>query len=284
MIQNTVRGKHFLAWLLPCVMVTLLCRGEGPSRTARIHFVTGKVEIIARGVKMAPSIGGVLGEGDTIITGPSSGIDLVAGEHTVVRIGEKSRVTLGAILGAGNAEGRFSLGGGSVFVIISKLGKGESFRVVTPTAVYAVRGTVIRARADGEGTAVSVLTGKVEVRPAVEGIEKEGAVVVERGYQAEIPSSKSALIAAGKVPIPVRALGEKETESLVADYMDVKRRVIDAQAPAVRERFSDDAGVIERDRALRMRGDRERALREAMEMKKKAELEEIGRASCRERV
>ncbi len=272
--KNTGRKRLRLAWLLPCLLLMMLCKETGPARTARIHFFTGKVEIVARGMKMAPSIGGVLGEGDTVITGPSSSIDLMAGDYTAIRIGEKTRVTLASVLGAGKSEGRFNLGGGSLFVVISRLGKGDSVKIVTPTAAYAVRGTAFRARADEGWTSVAVLTGKVEVWPSVEGVERERPVTVERGHWAEIPTSKAGPIAAGKVPIQVRPLADRDKETLTADFLDVKRRVIDSQAPVVRERFRGDVGEIERERALRLRGEKERALRESLEAKKKAELEE----------
>ncbi len=56
-----------------------------------------------------------------------------------------------------------------MFVTVSKLAKGSSFEVASPTTIAAVRGTSFRVTADENSSRIDVLSRKIKVNPVQEG-------------------------------------------------------------------------------------------------------------------
>ncbi len=235
-----------------------------PAPAVTVASAVGSVTVVSGGEKKSPRRGDLLSENDGIVTGKASSLDLLIGGDTVIRVYENTNAKLSALLGEKNADGRFTLDKGSVFVIITRLRKGASFRVLTPTTTIAVRGTSFRATAD-RGGQVAVLTGKTEVRAVKDGVEKGSPAVVAKGNSAQVAADRSA--------VQVRGLAAPETDSLIAEFIAVKETVIDRLPEARKESFAPDAAVVLRERDMRLKEARDRALRESLEAKMKAELE-----------
>lgn len=260
--------------LLPSMFALLSCSREPePGRAVTVKSAVGSVNIVSGAVKRSPRPGDTLSEGDGIVTGKASSLDLMVGDTTVIRIYENTNTKLSALIGPKNAEGRFNLDNGTIFVIMSKLRKSDAFKVVTPTTTIAVRGTVFRIGAGAEGSSVAVLTGKVEVRAAKDGVEKGIGTVVDKGRMVEMTAARAGQIANGKAEVPVRVLGDTERKTFIGEFLAIKSGVIDALPPATRENFRPDAEEVGALREKALKEARDRALQETIQAKLKAELE-----------
>lgn len=158
----------FAAVLAGCACAVIItARGYGET-TYAIKMFAGDVKIISGGKTSAAAVDRVLADGDTIVTGRNSMTDLSFGDRGLVRVQESTRITVASLKkSAGDPDLKLSVGG--ILVMLSKLVKGESYQVMTNTQVAAVRGTSFQVIADGDGSQVDVLSGKIMVNPVADG-------------------------------------------------------------------------------------------------------------------
>ncbi|HEY1407083.1 MAG TPA: PQQ-binding-like beta-propeller repeat protein, partial [Spirochaetota bacterium] len=189
--------KSVLFALIICAAFLLSCgkgkndeanKSDASSGKAKIIFAVGDVTVEnARGV-VAARVNMPLEKGFSVITGPKAQCNLLIGEDSYISIREKSRMQIDML--KKNADGLESnsvdLKVGRLVVNPKKLLKDEEFKVKTPTAVAAVRGTkFVVAQEEGVAARVAVVEGKVEMKPRVEAVEtpstdaKEIAIVSE---------------------------------------------------------------------------------------------------------
>ena len=202
-------------------------------------------------------------------TGDSSLVDLVYGLKGVIRINENSTVSVARLFG-GEARGqsRLDMARGKVFVAVSKLSKGESFEVASPTTIAAVRGTSFRVVADEDSSRVDVLSGKIKVNPVKEGqVVKEFEVVVEKDGTVSLDRKDVTEIVEQKKDIEVETLKPEEAQEIREELKDiapaeksddeVKQEIRQVMlAPPV------DDEAIKKEAELREKADAERKLRE----------------------
>ncbi|MGB2599056.1 MAG: FecR domain-containing protein [Candidatus Omnitrophota bacterium] len=154
--------------------------------TVMVVSYAGDVKITpagsARAVACKPEM--ILGAGDHIKTGAESYLEVAfeRAKDNVVRIEEKSDVIMKL-----TDEERIELINGEVFAVLSKLERGEEFKIKTPTAVCGARGTGWNTKTDGKVTDVSVFDKRVFVR----GIKPDGSVMekkfwVRKGFERRI--------------------------------------------------------------------------------------------------
>ena len=134
-----------------------------------IIMMVGDVKIIAGGAARAAAVNDVLGGGETIVTGDNSMADVSIGEKGLMRIQEKSRITLASLKKLSD-DPDLDMNRGAVMIVMSKLKKGNSYGIKTPTQAASVRGTVFQLSGDENRSQLDVLTGTVMVNPAVDGM------------------------------------------------------------------------------------------------------------------
>ena len=247
--------------------------GSGPA--AVVQSAVGSVTVITGTGKKTPRPGDILAESDGIVTGKASLMDMLLDDITVIRVYENTSAKLSALMGPVKKEGSVTLDAGKIFVIISKLRKGDSFQVITPTTTIAVRGTGFRVIGEPGGVSLAVLTGKAEVRVHGKGEQSGEVTIVEKNSAAEISSAIAEAIASGKARVPVRALSQAETKTLVDDFLAIKTGTIDRLPAPVREGFQSDIDGANELRGLGLKESRDRVLRESLRAKEKAELEAL---------
>ncbi len=103
-----------------------------------ISFVVGDVIVEHNGKDNLAVVGMKLSEGDVVVTKNASIAELLYADKSTVRIFENTKIKIAAVQ---NNQENVSVINGVIKAKISKLQKGESKKVYTPTTVCAIRGT-----------------------------------------------------------------------------------------------------------------------------------------------
>lgn len=143
-----------------------------------ISKFSGTVNVTRDGAAISVKMGDLLKSGDVVSTGSSSFVDLEFPGGALIRVKEKSRLSISSILGENGLSAQLELVGGKAHIKIKeKLKQKESFRIKTPTMVAGVRGTEFSISDDDkkimvlEGT-VAATQGEDVAETAVEGGKK----------------------------------------------------------------------------------------------------------------
>ncbi|MBW8845121.1 MAG: FecR domain-containing protein [Burkholderiales bacterium] len=148
---------------LPLFMA-LLCSGAFAEQACEVLAVSGEAQRVDG---KALAVGDKLDVGTTLRTGAAGRVRLRFGDGSVLVLADKSQLRIDAY-SAGTAkprEAEFMLELGLVGQKVSPVA-GGTWKVRTPTAVTAVRGTeFIVEVGDDRATAVHVKTGEVDVEP-----------------------------------------------------------------------------------------------------------------------
>lgn len=171
--------------LILAVLCVLLSPGNSRAVDAVLQRVSGKVMVRAAGEKIfeKAAAGAPLLFGDQVKTMAGSLAHIVFSEGPTILIKENSNFTL-----EGNREnpqvsfklGEFLIG------LKKKLGAGRSFRVKTPAAVAAVRGTLFWGLSDKTKATTYACFGSVI------SIEAQGKIVeLKAGQKTTIPFGKA---------------------------------------------------------------------------------------------
>lgn len=164
---------------------------KGTPIGAKIVAFSGIVSIGGNRGNAVPTVGMAIAEGNTLTTGGPGFLTITIAGGSNVSIPSQSRVKIVRLR-------RYLLTGGSDIDLFVEQGRAETsaapvkgansrFRMRTPTAVSAVRGTVFRIGYDGPGS--SSLTEVVEGAVAVD-IGKSGApALIPTGFGAALPKT-----------------------------------------------------------------------------------------------
>ena len=128
----------------------------------KVSYVEGEAFLVEKGKDKPLKVNQKLELGDQIKTGVESVVEVTYAKGTIIRIGEKASVKLSGSDVASN----LNVNQGKVWANVQKLAKGD-FRVTTPVATAAVRGTIFRVdAAEDSSSTVALYDGKVDVGPA----------------------------------------------------------------------------------------------------------------------
>jgi len=128
----------------------------------KISYVEGEAFLVDHGKEKQLKVNQKIELGDQIRTGAESVVEVSYDKGTVIRIGEKSDIKLSG----GEVAGNVQVNQGKVWANVHKLASGQ-FRVSTPVATAAVRGTVFRVDANLDSSStIALYDGKVDVGPA----------------------------------------------------------------------------------------------------------------------
>lgn len=162
---------------------------KGTPIGAKVVAFSGTVNIIGNKGSTAPKIGGTVLEGQTLLTGAPGFLTISIAGGSNVSIPSRSRVKILRLR-------KYLLTGGSDIDLFVEQGRAETaaapikdansrFRMRTPTAVSAVRGTVFRIGYDGLGS--SSLTEVVEGAVAVDTGKAAAPALIPTGFGAALP-------------------------------------------------------------------------------------------------
>ena len=153
-------------------------KDEPQQNSAKIVFSVGDVKVENAGAVADAKPDMVIGSGMTVVTGKKSQCNMLIGESSYVSVKENSKLIIESLIKKtnGTEDSSIDLASGRLVVNPKKLLKDESFRVKTPTAVAAVRGTkFVVANEPGQDVSISVVEGMVEMKPRVAALEELSA-------------------------------------------------------------------------------------------------------------
>lgn len=184
---------------------------------AKVVAFSGSVNITGKRGSAAPSVGSSVLEGQTLSTGAPGFLTITIAGGSNVSIPSRSRVKIVRLR-------KYLLTGGSDIDLFVEQGRAETaaapikdsnsrFRMRTPTAVSAVRGTVFRIGYDGPGT--SSLTEVVEGAVAVDTGKSAAPALIPTGFGAALPISGK-LLQEELLPAPqIQNAGAVQADNIV---------------------------------------------------------------------
>jgi hypothetical protein len=156
-----------------------------------IEKVVGTAEVYRVGGKAwkPASTGFKLAVKDQCRTGAASSVEIRWANGGILRIGEKSVLTVSDRIDTSDIASA-KLISGRVWAAMKKLsGKGQKFSIESPTAVAGIRGTVFRMDVDtGAGTDVLVYEGRVAVGPGAALQKKDTVPDTSARHEVQGPS------------------------------------------------------------------------------------------------
>lgn len=220
---------------LPFIVIPFIVLAQlscGKAKLADFVFTVqssiGTVKVVSQGVARAASIGEALALGDAVITDKASTADLLYGAKGLVRVYENSNVRIASLQEKMAGDTSLTMQSGKVYVTVSKLVKGSTFRVNTPTLTIAVRGTSFQVAAEPQRMRVVVLNGTVTVNPVVADTPVvEAATTVEKNQALVVDEKTMKTAIEKKQAIPVVTLKAEEVEALRREVKEIKPEVID---------------------------------------------------------
>jgi len=292
--MSVSRGKVFASFLVLAVSLPLFAADIVEERVCTVTGVIGSVQVryspnsgkirrekaVAKGMPAAPVSGSVtdewsdlrlgmtLGERCEIKTGPESEVRLEVIDGTVVRVEENALVevvTLQAVTPKAKAKdpspetalnAKFKLFYGNLVGNIKKLTRDNpDVKFETPTALAAIRGTVIEVEAvKNANTVIRAFEGTIRVAPVgrknfvevgdwkmVEVAPKQKVLVVR-----DVPKGhkrKAFLIKGEKAPAPIKE--SKKSEKKSKDPVAVKLRLDLGHIPDTLDCYAGDTVEIE---------------------------------------
>lgn len=184
--------------------------------SAKVISVAGEVKAGERVLKS----GDTVAEGEELTSGPAGYATLQFADGSMLRVGALSRVTVESHKAApslADFETRLRLGAGAIEAVVAKQ-RAQDFRVRTPTANMAVRGTEFRVRSGEAASQAEVTGGRVGVAG-----DKGGEVAVNEGF--------GTVVRQGEAPLPPVKLLDAPDLSGVAERQE--RPVVRIAFPAV---------------------------------------------------
>jgi hypothetical protein len=157
---------------------------------AIVLFIKGKATK-ADGTRLYQ--GNILKENESIQTGPKSTIDIGFADSGVIRLSEKSSITLEKLQTSNFGFSlQFKVNVGKLFNIAPKMTKGSSYEVHTPTSVAGVRGTSFEVNSGDKSSVIIVYEGTVQVRSLIKDkkefiVSKDEKVVINSDEETLYP-------------------------------------------------------------------------------------------------
>ncbi|GIW70373.1 MAG: sigma factor regulatory protein FecR [Patescibacteria group bacterium] len=140
---------------------------------AKVQFLKGDAYIKRDNVEKPVQINDLLQMKDILITKENTTLDIVLKNKGIIRIAENTQIEL-QTLSEENIE--IHQNSGTVITHLKKLKENENYRISTPTAVAAVRGTSFITKVDEEKNSnFALIHGKIEVKN-----QKGSSIVIDQ--------------------------------------------------------------------------------------------------------
>lgn len=206
--------------------------------SARLIAARGNVQVSSAGQALPVSVGMTLPIGSTVETGDNGFLTIELPNGSRTTLPTRSRVTIRQLR-------RFLLGGTIDYDLEVGTGKAETeaapvkgngqFRVRTPRAVSAVRGTRFRVGFSGDQTSAEVLEGIVAV-----GAGEKPDEAVTQGFGARIASDGAVMEEPLLPPVELIEPGKVQVDPLVELQLAAS-----AEASAYHVQIGKDAGFVD---------------------------------------
>jgi len=282
-----MRRVRFLIMLYIISGILILSCGKKDVPTAetedpfifKVQFVLGDVKIAGASGEKAANQGDGVVVNDVITTGKKAVADLMYGKSGVIRISENSKVVVTSMADKTGSDTVMSMDSGKVFCTLTKL-RGTGFKVQTPTAIAAVRGTSFTVLSDKKGAKLSVVKGTVSVNPVKEGkVIEDKSIDVEAGKKTDYIDRKAVeMIIMGKMEIPVMEMTPAEKIEIQSEVKNIKVEEIPELAlefdePVKQETVTET--VAEEKKDIKADDTAAKKAQEAALIKKRAEEEKL---------
>jgi hypothetical protein len=173
--------KHITSKALIILVAALTAFSFSPEQPSvgKVSFPLGNVLVLSQGETrfQKATFNMPIKNGDKVETKKESRCEITYHDGSIVRIDEQSIYTIEkATIDEEKKEVESSLSIGKLWANLKKLIRGkDSWKLKSPAAVVAVRGTVYRMNAGADSsTQVLVYDGQVDVRPAMAGSGQSG--------------------------------------------------------------------------------------------------------------
>lgn len=222
-----------------CSVLVLSCGGKSEAdnspKNAKVVFTVGDVKVEKTGTSVIARADMEIADGSLIVTGDKSQCNLLLGTDSYISVKEKTRMKIDSIVKSvsGKESCSVDLKVGRIVINPKKLLKDEDFRVKTPTAVAAVRGTkFVVAQEEGVAAKISVVEGKVELKPRVESIEAQNLTTEENAIAKEIQKTidEKAMIVEANQSATIDSKSVEKLNKTVSDAMKEMKAVVPAAA------------------------------------------------------
>jgi len=195
------RRFRFIPWLTLAAfwLFILAPPALAESSLGRVVDLVGKVTVTRGWSTTDLSKGDPVYDGDVVVAARNSSAELVlgGGHHVKVKAGTKLRVSP-----SGSSYDVYTFYGSVLAAVVSSQEDARGFRVSTPTASGAVRGTLFTAEVAEDGaTTFRVLYGEVAASDAAEtaevvlGAQTKTVVTAEGALTAAVPLTSSEIVA-----------------------------------------------------------------------------------------
>ncbi|HNX59175.1 MAG TPA: PQQ-binding-like beta-propeller repeat protein [Spirochaetota bacterium] len=220
-----------------CSVLALSCGGRSDAdnspKNAKVVFSVGDVKVEKSGKAVIAQADMEIADGSLIVTGNKSQCNLLLGTDSYISIKEKTRMKIDSIVKSvsGKESSSVDLKVGRIVINPKKLLKDEEFRVKTPTAVAAVRGTkFVVAQEEGVAAKISVVEGKVELKPRVESIESQNLSPEEAVIAKEIQKTidDKAMIIEANQSATIDSKSVEKLNKTVSDAIQEMKAVVPA--------------------------------------------------------
>ncbi|MFW5771275.1 MAG: PQQ-binding-like beta-propeller repeat protein [Spirochaetota bacterium] len=204
--------------------------------TATVTMVIGDVQLKDDNVWKPLEQDAVLKQGQELKTGEMSQCNILVGDSSYILVKENSRLLLDSLFKSaiGIEQSTVELKIGKSIIHPKKLLKGEEFRVKTPTAIAAVRGTrfIIESHPDKK-MRVAVIDGKVELQKRVPALEEADNETLEKSeelssFKKQVESEKVILTANESAEIDNKKAAEVN-EAVAAALEEFKKLSIEEE-------------------------------------------------------
>jgi|GEM_PF-2843242 len=176
---------------------------------AEIIYAAGDIRVVVEGGAVRRArIGEMLSGGAVVISGPRSNASIRFADGSVLALRENSELKLNKLSrhhGTGMVDSHINLLRGSVSNRVNKVGGKTKFRVDTPSATAAVRGTEFEISADEGAMQAEVHGGSVEISN-----EQKQKMDLDLGYGIQVKKGATTLEATKLLPPPQWAEATKE--------------------------------------------------------------------------
>ena len=212
------------------------CKGKADLSKESFLLVLSKkgdVVLLRNNQEMTVEASSFVMKGDTIRTGEASGMDLEFPNGALLRIKERTSVSINSILSQEDTQVEIALNSGKIFSKIkNKLKDKESFRIKTPTMIAGVRGTEFSV-SEEEIPKIMVLEGEVSaekesspILPVSAGKKAEGEILEISDLS---PDEKKELETDSMSLVPSTVEFKENAQRLLTEFKESQKTLIEDQ-------------------------------------------------------
>ncbi len=238
--MNRYRFAALMLIIAMAVTAPMSCKKAASEGQLTLSGFLGEVMLKTTDGERVPAVGDILAVGTTLVTGEMGMADIMLGDRGIIRIHQNSTVLIDSIDKKGIGDTELDMAKGKMYVTLSKLSKG-GLKVMTPTAVASIRGTVFRISAEEGVSRLDVVSGQVAINPvsestAIAGVERivdaEQSVSIDRNIVAE---ARKAVDKKEAMVIEVEQLKIEEIEEITSELRNIKPEIIEKLNPRARK-------------------------------------------------